>query len=77
MKELEIQKKKDIDTKATKGRKIKYLVHDKLLNFMAPSENLYLLPGKISIINNLFGIQSNASALEKPSNKKQKIKSQS
>jgi protein AATF/BFR2 len=56
MKELEIQKKKDIDTKATKGRKIKYLVHDKLLNFMAPSENLNLLPGKISIINNLFGI---------------------
>jgi protein AATF/BFR2 len=58
MKELEIERKKDIDTKATKGRKIKYLVHDKLLNFMAPSENHTLLPGKNSIINNMFGIQN-------------------
>ncbi|TIA71414.1 hypothetical protein E3P91_02543 [Wallemia ichthyophaga] len=28
--------KKDIDTRATKGRKIKYNVHDKLQNFMVP-----------------------------------------
>lgn len=30
--------KKVIDTKATKGRKIKYAVFDKLTNFMAPSD---------------------------------------
>ncbi|TIC03634.1 DUF1771-domain-containing protein [Wallemia mellicola] len=28
--------KKDVDTRATKGRKIKYNVHDKLQNFMVP-----------------------------------------
>ena len=31
--------KKEIDRKATKGRKIKYIVHEKLLNFMVPIEN--------------------------------------
>jgi protein AATF/BFR2 len=36
LKELQIQKKKEIDRKATKGRKLKFVVHDKLLNFMAP-----------------------------------------
>ena len=32
--------KNEIDRKATKGRKIKYIVHEKLLNFMQPIENL-------------------------------------
>ena len=30
LKELNIKRKKEIDQKATKGRKIKYVVHDKL-----------------------------------------------
>ena len=30
LKELNIQRKKEIDQKATKGRKIRYVVHDKL-----------------------------------------------
>ncbi|KAJ3059603.1 hypothetical protein HDU98_004414, partial [Podochytrium sp. JEL0797] len=30
------KKKKDVDTKASKGRKIRYAVHEKLQNFMAP-----------------------------------------
>jgi len=30
------RKKKQVDTKASKGRKIRYHVHDKLLSFMAP-----------------------------------------
>ncbi|KAL2315275.1 Protein bfr2 [Schizosaccharomyces pombe] len=32
------QKKENVDTKASKGRKIRYHVHDKLQNFMAPIE---------------------------------------
>lgn len=30
MKELQMQQKKEIDRKASKGRKIKYVVHDKI-----------------------------------------------
>jgi protein AATF/BFR2 len=30
------RKKKKVDTKASKGRKLRYHVHEKLLNFMAP-----------------------------------------
>jgi hypothetical protein len=44
-----------VDRKATKGRKIRYVVHDKIHSFMAPSENTYLMDGKDHIINNLFG----------------------
>lgn len=31
--------KKHVDTKASKGRKLRYTVHEKLQNFMAPEEN--------------------------------------
>lgn len=55
LKEIEIQKKKEVDRKATKGRKIRYVVHEKIQSFMAPSENMVLIEGKDHIINNLFG----------------------
>ena len=55
LKEIEISRKKQIDRKATKGRKIRYVVHDKIQSFMAPSENMALMEGKDYIINNLFG----------------------
>ena len=55
LKEIEISRKKQIDRKATKGRKIRYVVHDKIQSFMAPSENMALMEGKDHIINNLFG----------------------
>lgn len=32
-------KKKDVDTKASKGRKLRYTVHEKLVGFMAPEGN--------------------------------------
>ena len=38
-----MEKKNEIDRKATKGRKIKYIVHEKLLNFLQPVENLQAL----------------------------------
>jgi protein AATF/BFR2 len=34
----EAKTKRNVDTKASKGRKLKYAVHEKLQNFMAPEE---------------------------------------
>lgn len=36
----EAKKKKNVDTKASKGRKLRYHVHEKLQNFMAPNPRL-------------------------------------
>jgi len=33
--------KRKVDTKASKGRKIRYTVHEKLVNFMAPDPTAY------------------------------------
>ena len=33
------EKKKEIDRKASKNRKIRYIVHEKLVNFMTPNDN--------------------------------------
>lgn len=52
------KKKKEVDRKASKNRKIRYVVHDKLVNFMAPLENLNVLEGKDYILNSLFGQKS-------------------
>ena len=49
------QPKKDVDRRASKNRKIRYVVYDKILNFMPPKENLSLFEGKNAIINNFFG----------------------
>jgi protein AATF/BFR2 len=61
---LELQKlrskmKRKIDTRATKGRKIRYVVHSKLINFMAPvSQSLYSEEAKTELYNSLFGNSS-------------------
>ena len=55
LKEIQLKKKKEIDRKATKGRKIRYVVHDKLQSFMAPDENLRTLDFKDSILQTMFG----------------------
>ena len=49
------KKKAEIETKATKQRKIRYIVHDKILNFLTPVENLGLAEGRDAIVSNLFG----------------------
>eukprot|EP00163_Fabomonas_tropica_P003774 TRINITY_DN1333_c0_g1_i4.p1 TRINITY_DN1333_c0_g1~~TRINITY_DN1333_c0_g1_i4.p1 ORF type:complete len:381 (+),score=104.24 TRINITY_DN1333_c0_g1_i4:729-1871(+) len=36
-KKLQAKQRRTLDRRATKGRRIKYTVHDKLVNFMAPS----------------------------------------
>jgi protein AATF/BFR2 len=61
---LELQKlrskmKRKIDTRATKGRKIRYVVHSKLVNFMAPvSQSVYTEEAKTELYNSLFGNSS-------------------
>ena len=50
MQEAKGKKVKAIDTKATKNRKIRYIVHDKILNFTTPLDNLKLTEGRDAII---------------------------
>lgn len=53
---LRSKMKRKIDTRATKGRKIRYAVHSKLVNFMAPiDENLWTEEAKNELYNSLFG----------------------
>jgi hypothetical protein len=42
----------------TKDKAIKFLEHEKLLNFMGPENNSELLDGRDDIIKNLFGMQA-------------------
>jgi protein AATF/BFR2 len=48
--------KKEVDRKASKNRKIRYVIHDKILNFLTPIENLYVFEGREAIVSNLFGV---------------------
>ena len=47
--------RKEVDRKASKNRKIRYVVHDKILNFLTPMDNLAVLEGRDAIVDNLFG----------------------
>lgn len=47
--------KKEVDRKASKNRKIRYIVHDKILNFFTPIDNLDMVEGRDAIVSNLFG----------------------
>ena len=48
--------KKKVDTRATKGRKIRYTVHSKLVNFMPPIENsVYADDARTELFKSLFG----------------------
>ncbi|KAJ6222949.1 hypothetical protein RDWZM_001494 [Blomia tropicalis] len=58
---IEIQRmrnklKKQVDTRASKGRKIRYDVHEKLVNFMAPVNKTTMTEeGKDELFKSLFG----------------------
>ncbi len=47
--------KKNVDTKATKNRKIRYDKHEEIINFMVPENNDKEINGRNIIINSLFG----------------------
>ncbi|KAK4878488.1 hypothetical protein RN001_010994 [Aquatica leii] len=53
---LRSKMKKKVDTRATKGRKIRYVVHPKLVNFMAPIQDAtWQESAKNELYNSLFG----------------------
>ncbi|XP_021474127.2 protein AATF [Oncorhynchus mykiss] len=51
--------KKKVDTKASKGRKVRFHVHSKLVNFMAPIDHLSMNDGaRTELFRSLFGKNS-------------------
>eukprot|EP00029_Vermamoeba_vermiformis_P002098 TRINITY_DN12492_c0_g1_i1.p1 TRINITY_DN12492_c0_g1~~TRINITY_DN12492_c0_g1_i1.p1 ORF type:complete len:574 (+),score=166.45 TRINITY_DN12492_c0_g1_i1:37-1722(+) len=55
---LRTKRHRNVDRRATKGRKIKYIVHDKLVNYMAPDTARYpmLTSGTVGqLFRSLFG----------------------
>jgi protein AATF/BFR2 len=55
------KKKNQVDTKASKGRKLRYHVHEKLLNFMAPQPRGTWHESMIEeLFSNLLGGRSGA-----------------
>lgn len=56
LQQMRSKMKRKVDTKATKGRRIKYVVHNKLVNFMAPEKNAtWTDESKSELYNSLFG----------------------
>lgn len=48
--------KKNVDTKSTKGRKLRYTVMPKLVNFMAPDlYNTWTDEAEVELYRSLFG----------------------
>ena len=45
-----------MDRRASKNRKIRYVVHEKIINFLTPLSNLTVFEGREAIANNLFGV---------------------
>ncbi|CAA2974292.1 Protein Aatf [Olea europaea subsp. europaea] len=61
MKRLQTKKRKIVDRRASKSRKILYHVHEKIVNFMAPRP-MNLSPDASMIFQNLFGLRTRKSA---------------
>ncbi|KAG6628565.1 putative uncharacterized protein DDB_G0270496 [Carya illinoinensis] len=57
MKRLQTKKRKMVDRKASKSRKIRYHVHEKIVNFMAP-QSMDLPPMAAKLFDNLFGLKT-------------------
>lgn len=56
LQQMRSKMKRRVDTKATKGRKIKYVVHNKLVNFMAPEKcGTWNDESTTELYNSLFG----------------------
>ncbi|OMO75646.1 hypothetical protein COLO4_25944 [Corchorus olitorius] len=57
LKRLQTKKRKIVDRRASKSRKIRYHVHEKIANFMAP-EPMNLPPMAPKLFENLFGLKT-------------------
>lgn len=66
---IELQKvrskmKKKVDTRASKGRKIRYIVHNKLVNFMPPKDSSeYTDEARAELYSSLFGMANRGEKL--------------
>lgn len=50
------KRRKNVDRRASKGRKLRYHVQEKLVNFMTPAESIGSAPTlAVQLFNNLFG----------------------
>ena len=66
--------KKNVDTKATKNRKIRYDKHEEIINFMVPENNNKEINGRNIIINSLFGTKKLNINLENNNDKEKEEK---
>ncbi|MFS8006494.1 putative apoptosis-antagonizing transcription factor, AATF leucine zipper-containing [Helianthus anomalus] len=57
LKRLQTKKRKIVDRRASKSRKIRYHVHEKIVNFMAP-EPMNIPPMAPKLFENLFGLKT-------------------
>ncbi|XP_023881706.2 LOW QUALITY PROTEIN: uncharacterized protein LOC111994078 [Quercus suber] len=57
LKRLQTKKRKIVDRRASKSRKIRYNVHEKIVNFMAP-QTMDLPPMAPKLFENLFGLKT-------------------
>eukprot|EP00252_Welwitschia_mirabilis_P003071 TRINITY_DN1314_c0_g1_i4.p1 TRINITY_DN1314_c0_g1~~TRINITY_DN1314_c0_g1_i4.p1 ORF type:complete len:286 (-),score=67.09 TRINITY_DN1314_c0_g1_i4:594-1451(-) len=57
LRKMRNRKRKVVDRRASKSRKIRYHVHEKIVNFMAP-EPVALPPMAPKLFSNLFGLQN-------------------
>ncbi|XP_060218958.1 uncharacterized protein LOC132645778 [Lycium barbarum] len=54
LKRLQTKKRKIVDRRASKSRKIRYNIHEKIVNFMAPHQPVNLPPMASKLFENLF-----------------------
>lgn len=57
MKKFQTKKRKVVDRRASKSRKIRYNVHEKIVNFMAPRP-AKIPPNTADLLKNLFGLKN-------------------
>ncbi|GAB2291027.1 hypothetical protein Dimus_025283 [Dionaea muscipula] len=62
LKRVQTRKRKLVDRRASKSRKIRYHVHEKLVNFMAP-QPMDLPPMAPKLFGNLFGLNTTKSSI--------------
>ncbi|XP_018483728.2 uncharacterized protein LOC108854622 [Raphanus sativus] len=63
MKKFQTKKRKVVDRRASKSRKIRYNVHEKIVNFMAPRP-AKIPPNSADLLKNLFGLKTRNSLSE-------------
>ncbi|XP_010483797.1 PREDICTED: putative uncharacterized protein DDB_G0270496 isoform X1 [Camelina sativa] len=63
MKKFQTKKRKVVDRRASKSRKIRYNVHEKIVNFMAPRP-AKIPPNTADLLKNLFGLKTRNSLSE-------------